>query len=175
MFSDTTVNWPLFLLTSLIICLRSYAPSICLWILNRFYSPSTTIDALTNEVKRITYELGTLSPQDEFAAYTRKERQRNGLVQRLKDERNGIETKQKTVSTYIRMILNIGTILIMFLLTITGRRHESIPLFYFPFFRFPLIIWMMALNTVVTTLPDIYVRYRTNKTSTEESLQEKIK
>jgi hypothetical protein len=165
--STPLVNWPLFLLTSLIISLRAYAPSICLWILNRFYSPSTIIDGLTAELKCVTDELKRISQQDEFAFYARKERQRNTLVQRLKDERNNIETKQTNLITYIRLILNIATVLIMILLTITGRRHQSIPLFQFPFFRFPFIIWIMALNTFVTTLADIYFRSRTNKKSTE--------
>jgi len=151
----------------LIISLRVYAPSICLWILNKFYSPSAVIDGLTDELKRVTDELKTISQQDEFAAYSRKERQRNTLVQRLKDERNNIETKQKNLLTYVRLILNIGTVLIVIFLTITGRGHQSIPLFNFPFFRFPLIIWIMALNTFVTTLTDIYLRFRTNKKSTD--------
>jgi len=161
------VNWPLFIFTSLIIVLRAHASSICLWILNRYYSPSIIIDEITDELKNVTNELKNISQQDEFAAYTRKERQRNLLVQRLKDERNKVETKQKNLLTSIRIILNIGTILIMILLTIIGRRHQLIPLFNFPFFHFPLIIWLMALNTFVTTLPHIYLRYRTNKKSTD--------
>jgi hypothetical protein len=165
--STSSVNWPLFLFTSLVICLRTYAPSICLWFLNKYYSPSTSIDAFNDELKRLKRELGTISQQDEFAAYVRKERQCNSLAQRLKDERNNIETKQKTLLTYIRLILNVGTVLIMIFLTITGRRHESIPLFNFPFFRFPLIIWIMALHTFITTLFDIFVRYQTNKKSTD--------
>jgi hypothetical protein len=159
------VNWPLFIFTSLIIVLRVYAPSICLWILNKYYSPSIVIDGITKELKSVTDELKTISQQDEFALYARKERQRNLLVQRLKDERNSIETKQNVLLTYIRLILNIGTVLIVILLTITGRGHQAIPLFNFPFFRFSLIIWIMALNTFITILPDIYLRYRTVKKS----------
>ncbi|CAF3668242.1 unnamed protein product [Rotaria socialis] len=162
------VNWSLFLLTSLVICLRTYAPLICIWILNQFYSPSMTIDALTNELKNVTCELKTISPQDEFAAYSRKERQRNSLVERLKTERNNIETKQKTLLTYIRTILNIGTVFIMIFLTIQTRRTDRTFLFYFPFFRFPLVIWIMALNTFVNTVTKIYLRYLTNKKSTEK-------
>jgi hypothetical protein len=161
------VNWPLFVLTSLIIGLRAYVPSICSWILNKYYSPSIIIDGIIGDLKRVTDELKTISQQDEFALYARKERQRNTLIQRLKDERNNIETKEKNVLTYIRLILNIGTVLIMIFLTITGRKHQSIPLFNFPFFHFPLIIWIMALNTFVTTLNDIYLRFRTNKKSIE--------
>ncbi|CAF1533023.1 unnamed protein product [Rotaria magnacalcarata] len=162
------VNWSLFLLTSLVICLRTYAPLICIWILNQFYSPSIAIDALTNELKNVTCELKTISPQDEFAAYSRKERQRNSLVERLKTERNNIETKQKTLLTYIRTILNIGTVFIMIFLTIQTRRTDKTFLFNFPFFRFPLVIWIMALNTFVNTVTKIYLRYRTNKKSAEK-------
>jgi len=161
------VNWPLFILTSLIISLRTYLPSLCLWIFNRFNPPSKIIDGLTDELKSITDELKTISQQDEFAIYARKERQRNALVQRLKDERSGIETKQNNFLTYIHLILNIGTVLMMIFLTITGRRHQSIPLFNLPFFRFPLIIWLMAFHTFVTTLAGIYLRYRTNKKNTD--------
>ncbi|CAF4367248.1 unnamed protein product [Adineta steineri] len=164
---DTSVNWPLFIFTSLIICLRSYAPAVCLWILNKFYSPSSTTDTLTEELKCITKELATISQQDEFATYCRKERRRNTLIQQLNDQKSTIETKQNTLLIYIRLLLNGATVLMMIFLTITGRRHESIPLFNFPFFRFPLIIWIMALNTFVTTITDIYVRHQTNKTSTE--------
>jgi hypothetical protein len=161
--SIPSVNWPLFLVTSLVICLRSYAPSICLWILNKLKSPSSTTDALTVDLKRVTRELEGICQQDEFAAYVRKERQRNTLVQRLKDERTGIETKQKQLLTYIRLILNIATVFMMIVLTFTGRRHSSIPLFNFPFFRFPLVIWIMALNTFITTFADIYLRFGTNE------------
>ncbi|CAF1024441.1 unnamed protein product [Rotaria sordida] len=160
------VNWSLFLFSSLIICLRASASLICSWILNKFYSPSTTIDALNDDLKRITQELKTLSQQDEFAAYTRKERQRTALIERLKNERNNIEIQQKSILNYIRMILNIGTILIMIILTLKSRQHDSIPLFNFAFYRFPLIIWIMALNTFVSTVTDIYLRYQTNKKST---------
>jgi hypothetical protein len=135
--------------------------------LNRFYSSSGIIDRLTDELKHVQDELKTISQQDEFAIYTRKERQRNAVIQRLKDERNEIEIKQKNFLTYIRLILNIGTVLIMIYLTITGRKHESIPLFNFPFFRFPLIVWIMALHTFLTTLAGIYLRYQTNKKRTD--------
>ena len=161
--STPLINWPLFLFTTLLICLRTYAPSICIWILNKYNPLSATIDGLIDELKCVKRELGSISQQDEFAAYARKERQFNSLTQRLKDERNKIETKQKSLLTYVRLTLNIGTVLIMIFLTITGRRHESIPLFNFPFFRFPLIIWLAALHTFITTLSDIYIRYRTNK------------
>jgi len=163
--SSPLINWPLFLFISLIIILRTYVPSICLWILNNYNSSSVIIDGITDELKCVTNELKTISQQDEFAAYARKERQRNALIQRLKDERNDIEIKQKKILTYIRLILNIGTVLMMILLTITGRRSQSISLFNFSFFHFPLIIWIMALNTFITTLNDIYLRYRTNKKS----------
>ncbi|UJR38438.1 hypothetical protein I4U23_031106 [Adineta vaga] len=160
---DTSINWPLFLCTSLVICLRSFAAPLCLWFLNKFYSPSVTIDKLTEELKCVTNELGKISQQDEFAAYVRKERQRNALVQRLKDERNDFESKQNNLLTSIRMLLNIGTVVMMIILTVTGRRHESMPLFNYPFFRFPLILWIMSLNTFITSLTDIYKRYQTDK------------
>jgi ElaB/YqjD/DUF883 family membrane-anchored ribosome-binding protein len=161
------VNWPLFTFISLIIILRAYLPSICLWFINRFYSSSKIIDQLTNELKRVQNELKTISQQDEFAAYARKERERSKLVQQLKDQRNEIETKQKNIVTYIQLILNIGTVVIMIYFTITGRRHESIPLFNFPFFRFPLIVWIMALHTFITNIVSIYSRYQTSKKSTD--------
>ncbi|CAF1351560.1 unnamed protein product [Adineta ricciae] len=162
MSTDSPVNWPLFLFTSLVICLRSFAAPLCVWFLNKYYSPSSVIDKLTAELKVITNELGQISQQDQFAAYTRKERQRNALVQRLKDERNVIELKQKNFVTYIRMVLNIGTVLMMIILTVTGYRHETVPLFNYPFFRFPLILWILTLNTFVTSLVDIYKRHQTN-------------
>ncbi|CAF1217771.1 unnamed protein product [Rotaria sp. Silwood1] len=156
------VNWPLFLFTSLIICLRASTPLICTWFSKKFYSPSTKIDEITHELKCVTAELRTLSQQDQFAAYTRKERLRNSLVERLKDVRNSSEAQQKNLSNSIRMILNIGTVLIMIILTIKSRGQDAIPLFNFAFFQFPLIIWVMALNTFVSTLVNIYLRYRTN-------------
>ena len=167
MISIPAVNWPLFVFTSLVICLRAFAPSLCLWLLNRVESPSKSIDNLAGELKSVLKELERISQQDEFAAYTRKERQRNTLVQRLKDERSGLENKQKTLLTYIRLSLNLGTILMTILLTLTGRRHQSMPLFHFPFFHFPLIVWVAALNTFVTTLSDIIQRYQTNKNTVE--------
>ncbi|CAF2945945.1 unnamed protein product [Rotaria sp. Silwood2] len=166
--SIAPVNWPLFLFTSLIICFRASAPLVCSWISNIFYSPSTTIDALADELKCITGELKILSQQDEFATYARKERRRNALIDHIKNERNNIEAKQKNLLNSIRIILNIGTVLIMIILTIKNRRNDAIPLFNFPFFRFPIIIWIMALNTFISTLTNIYLRYRTNKKSTEK-------
>jgi len=163
--SSPLINWPLFLFTSLVVILRTYIPSICLWIFNNFQSSSVIIDEITDELKRVTNELKTISQQDEFAAYVRKERQRNTLIQRLKDVKNDIEIKQNTLLTYIRLILNIGTVLMMIILTIIGRRPQSISLFHFSFFHFPLIIWITALNTFLTTLNDIYLRYRINKKS----------
>lgn len=161
------VNWPLFLLTSLVITLRIYAPMICLWFVNKFHSPSTVIDQLTSELKTIVEELKTISQQDEFASYARKERRRNAIVQRLKDERNAIETKQKTLLSSIRLILNIAAILFMIFLTITGQRHRSVPLFNFPFFRFPFIIWIIALNTFLTNIAQIFSRFSLNKKPTD--------
>lgn len=166
-FALPLVNWPLFLLTSLIITLRIYAPMICLWFVNQFYSPSVVIDELTKELKTVVDELKSISQQDEFAAYCRKERRRNAIVQRLKDERTTIEGKQKTLLSSIRLILNIATVFFMIFLTITGRRHQSVPLFNFPFFRFPLIIWIIALNTFLTNTAQILSRFRTNKKSTD--------
>lgn len=157
------VNWPLFLLTSFVITLRIYAPILCLWFVNKFYSPSTMIDELTNELKTIVEELKTISQQDEFASYARKERRRNAIVQRLKDERNTIETKQKSLLFSIRLILNVAAILFMIFLTITGQRHGSIPLFNFPFFRFPFVIWLIALNTFISNIAQIFSRFRANK------------
>lgn len=157
-----SVNWPLFLLTSLIIIFRLYVSSVCSWILNRYYSPTISINEMTKELKTLTDEIKTISQQDQFALYARKERQRNTLVQRLKDEKTNIETKQNVVLTYVRLIFNIGTVLIMIFLTITGRRNQSLPLFNFPFYRFPLILWLMALNTFLTTIDQIYSRYKTN-------------
>lgn len=161
------VNWPLFLLTSLVITLRIYAPMICLWIGNKYYSPSIVIDQLNTELKTIVNELNSISQQDEFAIYSRKERRRNAIVQRLKDERNTIETKQKSLLSSIRLILNIATVFFMIFLTITGQRHQSIPLFNFPFFRFPLIIWIIALNTFLTNIAHILSRFLTNKKPTD--------
>lgn len=166
--SITTINWPLFMLTSLIICLRVYIPSISIWFLNKFYSPSRSIDELTNELKTVTNELNILSPQDEFAAYSRKERKRNALRERLKDERKNVETRQKNLINIIRLIFNIGTVFIMIFLTIKGRRHDSKPLFNFPFFQCPLIVWVMALNAFFNTLTNMFLRYQTNKKSSEK-------
>lgn len=159
-FPFPAVNWPLFLLTSFILSIRSSIPSLCLWFINKYYSPSLVIEQLTRELKEVNEELKGISPQDEFAAYTRKERQRNKLVERLKTEKSTIETKQKTLSTSIRLILNILTVLILIYLTFTGQRHQTIPLFNLPFFRFPFLLWIMAFNTFLTTLTDIYSRYQ---------------
>ena len=168
--SASSNNWPLFLLSSLIVCVRAYIPSICLWILRRFEGPSKTIDSLTHELKQVTRELAGLSRQEEFASYTRKERQRNALIQRLKDERTLVETKHSQSLIRLRVVLNIGIVVLLILMTFTGRQDDTRPILHFSFCRFPTIMWIVALNTFVSHLADILVRYRTkieNKNSSE--------
>ena len=167
------VNWPLFFFTSSIICLRAYIPLVCAWIFKKFSSSPTLIDELNIELKRLTSELKTISQQDEFAAYTRKERQRNALLERLKMEQNSIKTREKNFSSNVRMTLNITFILMMIFLTMIVPQHQSRPLFYFAFFRFPLIIWILALNTFVSATIDMCLRYRTNKETRDKLIQQR--
>lgn len=157
------VNWSLFSLTSFIIIFRLYISSICSWILNKYYSSNQLINQLTNELKILTDELNTISQQDQFALYTRKDRQKNSIIERIKNEKTNIDMKEKNLLTYIKLIFNIIIVFIMILLTITGQRHQTIPLFNFPFFRFPLVLWILTLNTFITTIHQIYLRYKTNK------------
>jgi hypothetical protein len=167
------INWSAFLVTSSIICLRFYLPSVCLAMAERLF-PSSTVDALTNELKQVTRQLAEISPQDQFAAYTRKERQRHALIQRVKDEEKTIETRQKRISTRIRLTINVISVLVVILLGFNGVSIRSLPLFNFPFFRFPLIIWIFALNTFLSVLTNIVRRYQMTPEQNTRSLAANI-
>ena len=160
---SSTVNWPLLFLTTLIIFLRFYLPILYSWISERFCSSSSKIGQLIKDLKQITEELENLSPQDQFAAYTRKERQKNGLIQSLKDERNNLESRHKANLVKIRFLMNILTVLAMIYLWITDHGHRSHPLFKFPFFHFPLVLWFFSLNTFLNTMSNIYQRSQITK------------
>lgn len=164
---EILVNWPLFIVTSFVIIARRFGPSICIYFRNKILSQTTNVEQLTKELREVNEQIKTISQQDEFAAYARKERQRNALSQRLKDEKSNIELKQKTFSMMIQIILNVFAVILMIYLTFTGQKHGQIPLFNFPFFRFPFLLWIMAFNTFITAITDIYSRFQTNKNKTD--------
>lgn len=164
---EILINWPLFIITSCLILIRRFGPLICIYFRNKIFSQSTMIEQITSELKEVNEQMKNIPQQDEFAAYTRKERQRNTLLQRLKDEKSNIELKQKTFSTSIQMILNAFAIILVIYLTVFGQKYRQIPIFYFPFFRFPFLLWILALNTFITTITDIYSRFQINKSKTE--------
>ena len=139
------------LLSSCLVCLRMSIPWLCQWLL---CSSSKPIDALTTELKSVTRELASISQQDQFATYARKDRQRQALIQRVKDERQALENKESQVISRIRWVVNLLTILLFGWI---GRQ----PIL----FNFPLIIWLAALNTFLSSSADLLRRFRENKTS----------
>lgn len=162
------VNWPLFIFSTLIICLRCYAPNICRWILEKYKPTSSSIKQMKDEMNEIVRELETISQQDQFALYSKKERKYKELKQRLKDERTEYETKQTEMISRVRLIVNLFALVLMIYLAVTGQRHNAVPLFSYPFFSFPFVLWILALNACLSTLTDVYQRYRT-KTDNKKS------
>lgn len=139
------------LVSSFLVCLRMSVP----WLCQRFLSSSSRLDDLTKDLKDVTRELTKISPQDQFAAYARKDRERLALVQRLKDERQSLETREGQLISRIRWFVNLVTILIFGWI---GRQTLIV-------FNLPLIVWLAALNTFLSSMKDLLQRWQQNKIS----------
>lgn len=157
---SAAVNWPAFALTTGIIILRTYLPCIYLWIVERFHSASLNICRLVDEIKSLTNELESISPQHEFSAYTKKKRQKDALLEKLKEEKSRVESNQKKSLLIIRVISNILAFVSVIYLSRNNGSYRMIPVFQFDFSHFPLIIWIFALNTFLSTLTNIFKRHQ---------------
>ncbi|CAF1227250.1 unnamed protein product [Didymodactylos carnosus] len=151
-YTATYVNWSLLIFSTFIICIRYFLPSFCMLLITvidknkkRLSNTTTGGDnyhSLTQELTRITQDLKQLSQVDQFALYSKKERQRNAVLERLKSLKKEQQTYEKHFQTKLRMGVRVVTVLMSAILLYNFRRE--------PLWLFPSNIFGTIFNRLVT-------------------------